>query len=80
MLKHEIAEHLRTHRPTLASSLSPTELDQMASHLAERAQTVEAAAIQSGLNPDQARELSTQEWALPDEDDEPRETPGRTTD
>ena len=68
-----IRRHWQEQRPKMARALQAEgNLDQ-AVHAAEQLTLeAEAQAIQSGLSPDQARELTRQEWAfLPSEEDVP---------
>ncbi len=69
-LGHKIRHHLKEHRPTLASQLEEAgTLDQTSASLQDLADVAYDEARNSGLAPDQARELARDVWAFPDEED-----------
>src|SRR5688500_9665913 len=66
-----IKEHWQTHRPQMAAALEAGgRLDQAVRSASMWTLDAEAAAIRSGLTPDQARELTREAWAfLPEEEE-----------
>ena len=61
----QIERHWREHRPRMVAELEQSGRLQEAVETAERLTLdAEVAAIQSGLTPDQARELFREEWAF----------------
>ncbi len=68
-LGDRIKAHLKEHRPTLAKQLEAAEtLDQTSASLQDLADVAYDEARNSGLSPDQAREVARDVWALPDEE------------
>jgi hypothetical protein len=69
----QIERHWREHRPKMVVRLERRGLLQQAVYAAqELTANAEAEAIYAGMNPDQARELTREEWAfLPTEEDVP---------
>lgn len=63
----KIKAHWQEHRPRMVADMGAS-VDLYVFQTQERAKQVFADAIESGLNPDQARELQTAVWALPDEE------------
>ncbi len=53
------------------AQLPPHQLDQMSATLQEMTDVAYDQARNSGLSPDQARELARDVWAFPDEEDAP---------
>ena len=71
-LGHRIKAHLKEHRPTLAKQLEEAgTLDQTCASLQEVDAVAYDDARNSGLAPDQAREIARAGWAFPDEEDMP---------
>ena len=72
-LGRQIVRHWREHRPKMVAKLESTGHLQQALEAAEYLTlTAEAEAVQSGMTPDQAREMYREEWAfLPTEEDVP---------
>ncbi len=60
----KIRSHLKEHRPTLVAQLPPHQLDQMSATLQEMTDVAYDQARNSGLSPDQARELARDVWAF----------------
>ncbi len=68
----KIRSHLKEHRPTLAKQLEEAgTLDQTSASLQDQADLAYDDARNSGLSPDQAREIARDVWAFPDEEDAP---------
>ena len=68
----KIRDHLKEHRPRLAKELEKAgTLDQTSASLQDQADVAYDEARNSGLAPDQAREVARDVWAFPDEEDAP---------
>ena len=71
-LGDKIKAHLKEHRPKLAKELEKAgTLDQASASLQDLADVAYDDARNSGLAPDQAREIAQAGWAFPDEEDMP---------
>jgi hypothetical protein len=67
-----ILQHWETHRPTMVAELRQAGTLEASVLAAEnRTLDVETAARKRGMEPHEARELSRQEWCLPDEETQP---------
>ena len=68
----KLRDHLKEHRPRLAEELEKAgTLDQTSASLQDQADVAYDEARNSGLAPDQAREVARDVWAFPDEEDAP---------